>query len=231
MHHISLDFWNTVGKPNPSYSQPRNEVLADFFNVDVATAAAGYKITKDWFIAMAENEGLGYDQEQNLTRLYYHFGAASDYACLADLGRRLDEVFLAYPPTIDPALVDVLARVCRAGITLSIGSNTDFVMGHSIRQVLGDLDFSFFVFSDELKFAKPASAFFERVRVEAMAVNADVRFEGDILHVGDSHRCDIWGGLQYGMQTAFTKDADQTAEVIEALLQERSQAASTKEYV
>ncbi len=220
MPHLSFDFWNTIGKPNLTFSAERNRILALMFGTSVEEAGRTYTATKTRLIAEGEASGLDHGQDHGIQMLCEMFGRSeTSDEFKAGIAADMERLFALHPPTIDSVLVNLLYKAHLSGITLSIGSNTDIIMGQSIvDHVVGRLPFSFAVFSDEVGVYKPNPAFFALIRDRAAKVNNRVNDYADIIHVGDSMVCDIGGAKSVGMRHAFVKNAEETARVTTNIL-------------
>jgi FMN phosphatase YigB (HAD superfamily) len=221
MRHLSFDFWNTIGKPNKTYARERSQLLSEVFATSFDTAKATYSKVKGALDHAAETEGVDHGRDYNITRLCEAFGKPDANAAFREqLQIELDKLFAMYPPTIDDALIFELDRAHEMGITLSIGSNTNFIEGHTIlSHVVGRrIPLAFSIFSDEVFCSKPNPTFFKLVADNARAVNPLITSNRDIIHVGDNDVCDCRGADAAGMRYAFTENADQTATVLRGLL-------------
>lgn len=219
MRHISFDFWNTVGKPNLTYSAKRTEFLATAFETTREVAKHTYTAVKTALVADDERGAYHHGRDYEIERLCEAFGRKADPAFHAHLCNEMDSWFAVHPPTIDHRLATLIHRASLNGITLSIGSNTNFVRGQTIvDHSVGRLPFAFAIFSDEVGVSKPSREFFDLVAYHARLVNPLIRDNRDIVHVGDNRVCDCDGPEAAGMLSAYTKDADETAAVLDALL-------------
>ena len=96
------------------------------------------------------------------------------------------------------------------GITVSIGSNSNFISGYTMHPWLNsrfDKAFQFGIYSDAIGVAKPFASFFGRV------IDGVYRLYGyenvlvrNVMHVGDSELCDVFGPSQLGMQALLISD-------------------------
>ena len=220
MRHMSFDFWNTVGKPNKTYARERSQLLADVFGTSFDTAKANYSKVKGALDHAAETEGVDHGRDYNIVKLCEAFGVERDQQFRDQLQVEMDKLFAMYPPTIDDALIHELDRAHKMGITLSIGSNTNFIEGHTIlAHVIGRrIPLAFSVFSDEVACSKPNPDFFKLIAGQARQHNPLIRDNRDIIHIGDNDVCDCRGADAAGMRYAFTEHADQTAMVLRGLL-------------
>lgn len=220
MPHLSFDFWNTIGKPNLTFSAERNRVLAGLFGTTVEEAGRTYTAAKTRLIAEGECSGLDHGQDHGIKMLCEMFGQPDTTDDIrATIASEMERLFSLHPPTIETSLVNLLYKAHLSGITLSIGSNTDIIMGQSIvDHVVGRLPFDFAVFSDEVGVYKPNPEFFTLILDGARRVNNRVTDYGDIIHIGDSMVCDIGGAVGVGMRHAHVIDADNTSQVLSNLL-------------
>ncbi len=229
MKHISLDFWNTVGKPNPQFAQARADLLASRFHILGSEARAIYTKVKRDLDHRAETHGEAPSRGDNLSTLFRAITKETGSDVLVDLDPtqlrhfenefafELDSLFRRYPPTVDIGLIDTMRRINQRGITFSIGSNTNFITGAEIIQQIRALPFTFYIFSDVISVSKPDKLFYEHVANNA-AHFSNVHYS-DIVHVGDNMICD-GGAVDFGMQFAYTESADHTAAVLETLMTE-----------
>lgn len=225
MRHISFDFWNTVGKPNSVYAKERTKFLAEVFDTTPEIAKATYTRTKRFLDQSAEERGVDHGRRFNLLALCTNFydtlrtRHALDDGLVPVLANGFDDLFAQFPPSIDPLLVEQLHRAHAMEITLSIGSNTNFIVGRTILQhCFGGLPFDFYVFSDEIECSKPSPDFFTKVFDEAFVCNPTVETRYDITHIGDNKICDSEGARAAQMRFAHVDDADATAAVLKQLL-------------
>ena len=216
--HYSFDFWNTVGKPNMEYARQRTALLARVFETDIATAKATYTATKGRLDKLAEDQGLSTPRMDCFAQLVTAFGR-DPLISIDELATAFDTIFADLPPTVDPILVEALHDMHAHGITLSIGSNTNFINGQEIKRYVLDapsivLPFAFTIFSDEAKVSKPNPEFFSAILAGARDTNRGVTAPEHIIHVGDSKRCDGEGARDAGMGFLYVTDADNTAPVL-----------------
>jgi FMN phosphatase YigB (HAD superfamily) len=221
MRHISFDFWNTIGKPNKVYARERSRLLSEVFAVSLDEAKATYSKVKKALDHAAETEGVDHGREYNIAKLCEAFGKPdADQQFRDQLQVEMDKLFAEHPPTIDDALIAELDRAHKMGITLSIGSNTNFIEGQTILDhVIGRrIPFAFSIFSDEVSCSKPNPDFFALIAHHAGLVNPLITSNRDIIHVGDNDICDCKGADAAGMRYLFTENADTTAGLLAGLL-------------
>lgn len=193
--HISLDFWNTLGHPNPQYEKYRNITIAAAFNTDRDRAATAYRNVKNRMEAQAIRTGRVHDPDEirlEFNRELNRFVQPDEFYTLM---HRLRELFGLNPPVISRETMNCLRQLEKAGYTLNIASNTNFIIPGAALQVLLPPVFSFYLWSDKLGVCKPNSEFFNLI-----VRQADVP-PHRILHVGDSYQCDNVPAVAAGMST------------------------------
>jgi putative hydrolase of the HAD superfamily len=123
-----------------------------------------------------------------------------------------------YPPElIEPRTADLLASLAER-YELAVVSNTGFIHGSEMRNVLahlgiGDL-FSYKIFSNEVGYAKPDS------RIYKALTDASGVAPGEIVHIGDNIRADVQGATDAGMRTVHINESMPIALAIEGLINE-----------
>lgn len=202
IRHISLDFWHTLAEPNPAYAEHRNRVLGRYYGVPSGQARQAYKGLKNVW----EDRAVSTGTVPGLLELREQLGAqlARDIPqeYFWNMLEELYQLFLAYPPHLDEPVLELLPELVRRGYTLSVGSNTNFIIrGKVIRRLLPESVFSFQVYSDELGVCKPSGAFYGRVLMSATRCNSKVSYPAHVLHVGDNPQCDAAGAARLGIQT------------------------------
>lgn len=209
--HISFDFWNTLGTPNPVYAQKRSALLADFFETYDDIAQVRYKSVKDTLDYLTEHCQIEVSTENCYKLLGKEFGVYLDRNKALELQKKFEELFLKYPATIDKDLSMYLKTVALT-VPLSVGSNTNFISGKMIKKAVLDaygIPFKFTIFSDEIERSKPHTSFYRLIHTLSGVVNKQ-----EIVHIGDSPCCDMVGPIIYGMQGA---KIDNTKGIIDAV--------------
>lgn len=219
--HISLDFWNTVGQPNKDYIHRRSEIIADFYNVSFAEAKRMYTLIKSSLDKGAEQTGTCHDYMENYWILSRAFVFDDEEVRNpAELAKLLAEAFAENPPLVSDTMRESLFAAKRAGFTLSIGSNTNFITGREIvDHVLADMPFDFLIFSDEIMLSKPHQYFFQTIVDQAMQVNNNVHNASDVIHIGDHRVCDVEGAIRRGLRAEICR-IETTPDVINQIINE-----------
>jgi FMN phosphatase YigB (HAD superfamily) len=202
LRHLSVDFWHTLGEPNPAYAALRSQTLAEFYGVSVETAEFLYKNLKRSWEASAVETGRVPDlaalrgQLRNL--LERDLTDSRWEAMLA----QLNQLFAENPPSLNQHALDKLRLLrMQLGLTLSVGSNTNFIIrGETIRSLLPERLFHFQLYSDQLGRCKPCPQFYANVLVQAAKRNPKVTRPADVGHVGDNLLCDVEAPMALGLR-------------------------------
>jgi len=105
------------------------------------------------------------------------------------------------PPYLDPAAHYLLRWLRDTGRGIGLISNVGMTPGFVLRQVLQrngiESYFEVMIFSDEVGIRKPDRSIFGQT-VEKLNAKP-----GDIVHIGDDLRSDIWGAKNAGFRTIF----------------------------
>jgi putative hydrolase of the HAD superfamily len=86
------------------------------------------------------------------------------------------------------------------GYKLNLASNTGFIEGRVIINVLKELElfdyFDFLIFSDEIGASKPSALFYDCV-YDKLKNNLN---KNEVMHIGDNYYADFLGAIHYGFQ-------------------------------
>jgi len=172
---------------------------------------------------LVEIQGLHFDSLQMIAFLLLEMGYEEltpiDYSTLSSISDEFQTLFLENPPSLYDdntfRALDILSDIVPV---LTIGSNTGFILGETIREVLRKQKVYFmFVdeyFSDEIELAKPNPAFFGYITTRSRFVTKE------ILHVGDNPIADGFGPTQIGMQSMIINSNDKTIMDVVAYVKE-----------
>ncbi|AXQ68814.1 hydrolase [Caulobacter phage CcrPW] len=187
--HISFDVWKTLIDPSPEFGVARRQLLIDTFDLPPAQVEAAYRKVKDSSDNEAESNGIGYTSAQVYENLMAALGLPSDDWWA--LRSKIEALFAQHPPIVRPGVAETLQTLQAAGYGLSISSNTNFVAGACLREVVLDhlgIEWSYTLFSDQMAIAKPNPLMWHAVKsLAALHSNAEPH---QILHVGDNLICD-----------------------------------------
>ncbi len=186
---ISLDVWNTLIESNPQYAKKRNEYLSEEFSLPIDIIKAAYYKVKNDSDKMAEERGKCLSNMQIYKTFLFLLGK-EDYNWLK-LRSNLEQLFAEYQPYVLPRTVEYLKLLNDQGVELSIASNTNFIRGKILHDVMlskWGIDWKFQVFSDQVKKPKPHLQFWRTVIRRAYKYVKVIPRE--ILHIGDNRICD-----------------------------------------
>ncbi len=208
--HVSFDVWNTLISANPEFAAARAEMFADWTQTDPTIVKAEYTQLKHRSDSLAESAGIALPTH-TLVRILLGslmVGEPND-----DQVRRcvleLNALFAEHPPILHQQNIDLMAELRSMDITVSIGSNSNFITGKVMNPWLNEQTggaFSFGIYSDLVRAAKPSAAFFGHVIDGTRSALKHPITINEILHVGDSARCDLWGAQQIGINALLTEN-------------------------
>ena len=217
---ITFDFWDTLAVDDsdepkraalglPSKAEARRQLFADKItarhpSITREQAITAYQQANERFRQDWQNE---YRTPGVTTRLYYayeYLGLQPEPGRYAQLVREVDELAreietmeIRIPPDFAPGIHNTLQLLAQ-DYKLGIISDTIHTHGRGLRYLLqqqGLLQyFGYFVFSDEIRMAKPATAIF---RQAALGLELPT---SQIVHIGDRESNDIAGPLAVGMR-------------------------------
>lgn len=215
IRHISLDVWMTLIRSNPGYKQHRAAGFRNFFRLDEHSPAMVEATMREVDVLVNNmNEVTG--RNVHTFEIYL--------LCLHRLGRdvkgitegqlqecyaALEDVFFQYPPTpLYDNLNTLFASIRATGRTISLLSNTGFIQGPSLRNLMQQLGweqyFSFQLYSDETGHSKPAPQFFAQLLEKARYLHGAGLSSSQIWHLGDNLLADVEGATKAGMTASLT---------------------------
>ena len=207
--HVSFDFWRTLFKSNKMFSNARVNLLYNEYNplglsvdkISEIIEAIGEKIDKINSITLESISA----SEMNAD-LLINVGLNPNFEDLKIFEKRITDLFLKYPPILYNNITKViLEKLFDSNITLSLASNTAFIMGDTLDLVLKDEGllnfFKFQKYSDKLNRSKPSKDFFNSVYKSVLSLNERIILKSNILHVGDNFLADIQGASNFGFKT------------------------------
>lgn len=216
MKHLSLDFWNTLGQPNPAYVQARNAVLASFYGTPAEEADKVYKTAKAMIdkTHCATTRAMPFEMCFRLLDFMMNEQLTKQVAAYREtVVEGLERAFRAHPPTLVPEAIEQLLRIQATGMTISITSNTNFVRGALIREVVLEpaIRFDFYLFSDEIGYAKPHPEIWHRLLARTALPRKD------ITHMGDNLVCDIDGARAMKIVPSYVPNPIRAASTLKVL--------------
>ena len=218
--HYSFDMWETLIKGNPEYKTMRmreihkfvlshgsvivgeGDITSAFSNAnsfaDLMNLSTGESVSNEILYRMVLLELMPKKQFLELKPLDINVLIA-----------KLDQLFLQYPPSMySEDTIPVLKELHVRGNHLTILSNTSFVKGRVLNQVLemnGVLElFTKTYYSDEHNMSKPNPDFFGLMHMDS-PYETD-----DIVHIGDNPIADGEGASNYGIKSLIINSNSKT---------------------
>lgn len=190
---ISFDVWGTLIKHNPEFSLNRNNLIRKIFPEIYISDEMIQNIKK---YCDYSNESLGQQLtwEQSLLNIliynnqYLNIPKSSIKNRLQTFYKEQEELFKKFPPTIfSNETIEVLSKL-KEKVNLGICSNTSFITGYILFDLLQTLNiskfFSTFIFSDWVDCSKPNPSIFNEIIIRSKNIPSN------ILHVGDNNYSD-----------------------------------------
>lgn len=204
--HLSFDLWLTLIRSDPEYKTRRNILFRDFFAIGKPIEEVAAVIRKFDILTNNINEKVtrNFDTYEIYCLILDALGVDLNtygYQQLEEFYGHSEDLLMCYKPVlIDNELPWFLKQLYDSGKTMNILSNTAFIKGRSLRQVIShyqlDRYFSFQVYSDETGFSKPGVAMYEYAYQYIKQLGPIQKNE--VLHVGDNLVSDYEGALAYG---------------------------------
>ena len=206
--HFSFDLWLTLIKSHKEFKPKRNILFKDFFDIkstqeQVNQAIRYYDVlcTK-----ISEKTGKHIDRNEIYLLILSKLGkdiSQIDNATLEEFSQETEQLFLKYKPElIYPNISNLFKKIENENKTISILSNTAFILGKTLHKVLSEHElssyFSFEIYSDELGLAKPNSEIFQILYEKVNQIKPVDKQK--IIHIGDNQIADYNGAKNAGLQ-------------------------------
>jgi putative hydrolase of the HAD superfamily len=210
--HYSFDLWNTLMKSHPEYKRKRAQYFYDHMNVKKSSTVEEIEaIVRDVDI-MCNNHnemlGLNLSVQSMYAFILYKMGWEPHEVSVDDVNtihNAMRRILMEFPPVIyGEDTLGVLKELKDSGRTISITSNTAFILGVDLRVCMPtDLSelIDFHVYSDEERVSKPAGGIFTTmtIRMQEYYVGNRPSYQ-EIIHIGDSQHADIHGANSFGIK-------------------------------
>ncbi|GAA4802878.1 hypothetical protein GCM10023231_34780 [Olivibacter ginsenosidimutans] len=211
--HYSFDLWLTLIKSNPLFKKERAQYFYEKFNWSSFSLEAVEAIFRQVDVMcnlINEKTGKNIDADEMYLMVISMMNPGSfDWESIAidELYREMEAlVFKHLPQLFCEDTPKVLDHLKSKGYSLNILSNTGFIKGITLREVLKKLQvdtyFDFQLYSDETGYSKPNHAFFELMFKNASAIYPQKGLHmREIMHIGDNPRADIQGAGLFGIKS------------------------------
>lgn len=211
--HFSFDLWMTIIRSNPEFKPKRTLLLKEHFDIDESVEEID-KVIRHYdnlFNIISEKTGNHIEREEVFFLILESLGKDIHGVSGDDMKAffiKSDELFLQNIPQIIWKDIDqLLKEIKEKGKTASILSNTAFIHGDSLKEILRqhglEQYFSFMIFSDEIGMSKPNIEIFEYLYKKTQELRPLHRSQ--IIHIGDNKIADQNGALSYGMNAELVK--------------------------
>ena len=203
--HFSFDFWDTIAFSNSSFKKERAQYISERLNINVSflSVDSAFRGIGQRYNRLQEAGNGIIPAGDLLSEVLIEIGASVSQDELQDMCSDIESLFMDFPPLIDESFEDVLDAIVASGRTCSITSNTAFIQGKTLRQLLireGLYDkLSFCIFSDEVGFSKPSREIYEQVYLSAKSLNDHLKIS-EIIHFGDNEVTDLKGASLFGFR-------------------------------
>lgn len=225
--HISFDFWNTFGVPNPYYAKARNQYLYDNFGI----TSQEYKEVKAELDNVAKRDGVAYTPLQCVAQLL-PYNRYREVSC-KDVVSKLEELFNEYPPTVSDEVKQSLKQIALSGNTFGIISNTNFIGGKTLHnfvtQIIAEIEmdsimdshghievsssFVGAVYSGIAGYSKPSSGIFIMYR-------NGFNITQPWMHIGDDRVCDGGAVSAVGASASIISTQAEILEYVKGFINE-----------
>lgn len=227
IRHVSLDVWLTVIRSHPAFKRKRASLMREHFALSATVDEVLSRIRHFDVAATRINEivGKNIDARELVGIILHDLGLdlkGVSHQHMMAFFTELRELVLAFPPKLMDPEIPAAIEACRsAGITVSLLSNTGFVIGQVLDEVMahhGILELlNFRTYSDEIGFSKPSSAAFKAV-IDSVQTLYTTPAE-TILHIGDNPVADLQGAQTNGLQGHWLRNDQETLpQVLKTLL-------------
>lgn len=211
--HYSFDLWLTLIKSNPTFKLERARYFHANFNGAKKTIEEVTYIFRqvDLMVnAINEKTGKNIDAEEMylmVISIINDFSIAFQDIDVDKLYNDMEELLLENRPLLYCSeCTSVLYKLKESNqSTISILSNTGFIKGKTLREVLKHLELDnlldFQLYSDEVRMSKPSLSFFQ-LMLDTIDRNKHNELNlNEIIHIGDNPVADIRGAEAIGINS------------------------------
>jgi len=221
--HYSFDLWLTLIKSNPYFKIERTKIFHRDFNPSgksIDEVAKAFRQVDLMCNAVNESTGKNIDADEMYLMVISLIN--DNQLNLADIDtgklyKDMEKLLFYYLPLVySPVTISTLQHLKqKTGSTFSLLSNTGFIKGATLKNVLVELKlseyFDFQLYSDEVGMSKPNPAFFNLMlqNVKLFNTNKDINLY-DIIHIGDNPKADIEGAKTAGIKSLLINSNNQS---------------------
>jgi len=223
IRHYSFDLWLTIIKSNPTFKEERASYFYNKLNrknKSLDEVKAVFKYIDDMCNNINERTGQNISSEEMYLMVLYQLNESLDImeeVDMAHLNTEMDMLFFRYSPIVysKDTKETLYELASKSNTTLNILSNTAFIKGELLRELLINLDiakcFNFQIYSDEIGMSKPnINLYYHLVENIQTMRNKDNIQLSEILHIGDNYKADYLGAKAAGLNALLINSNDQS---------------------
>ena len=211
--HYSFDLWLTLIKSNPRFKQERTNYFYEKFNTknkSIEEVALIFRQVDLMVNAINEKTGKNVDADEMYLMV---ISIINDYNFqfqeldLTQLYEEMENLLFEHMPLLYcDQCIPVLSQIKENGLSsTNILSNTGFIKGETLKQVLRHLQIDQFIdfqlYSDEVRLSKPNPEFFElMLNTIDKKKHPEINLN-NIIHVGDNPHADVGGAQAIGINS------------------------------
>ncbi|AZI26242.1 HAD family hydrolase [Pedobacter sp. G11] len=211
--HYSFDLWLTLIKSNPRFKQERTSYFYEKFNTknkSIEEVALIFRQVDLMVNAINEKTGKNVDADEMYLMV---ISIINDYNFqfqeldLTQLYQEMENLLFEHMPLLYcDQCIPVLSQIKENGLSsTNILSNTGFIKGETLKQVLRHLQIDQFIdfqlYSDEVRLSKPNPEFFElMLNTIDKKKHPEINLN-NIIHVGDNPHADVGGAQAIGINS------------------------------
>lgn len=207
--HISLDFWGTLVYSNINFRDERAKFLSLQLNKSKEQINLAFKEIGEKYNRFQENGENNTSPIELFYAVIEYLNININSINIENLYESVLEIFITNSPIINDKLKTLIDNSLADGKTTSILSNTAFIPGAVVNKFLdnnfGANYFSFKIFSDEVKIAKPNRKIFDLAYEKTKLIYPCGIKRNQILHIGDNYENDIIGAQKFGFDALLIK--------------------------
>jgi putative hydrolase of the HAD superfamily len=213
--HISFDLWLTLIKSNPTFKKERAIFFLENFNplqkelVIVENCIRSLDRVCDRLNEISGKKVTVTNMYSKILQKLGNKDIANNSKIINNIKDSVNQLFEKHQPVLlNDNILNTLQYLCKEGYTLNIASNTGFIEGKYLIEMLKKLNlyhfFDFKIFSDEVEVSKPSFQFFHKVHAK---IQNDLKLN-EVLHIGDNFSADYIGAKKYGFHAMHLIDSN-----------------------
>jgi putative hydrolase of the HAD superfamily len=208
-NHISLDFWGTLVFSNNNFREERAKFLSSRLNKNKEQINTAFKEIGEKYNSFQEKGTNNTSPIALFNQVLDFLDIDNKIINVTNLYESVLDIFMTNSPKINTKLKTMIDTSLANGKTTSILSNTAFIPGIVITEFLDDNFgvnyFSFKIFSDEVKIAKPNMEVYSLTYENTKLIYPSGIDKNQIVHIGDNYENDVLGARKFGFNSYLIK--------------------------